>query len=183
MERTMRKIEFIPGMTESMKERVSAIAWATNHRGRNSWQSKNVTVTIAEYLNDHGYEVKRSLIQSALKAIEHYGWGWKRAGQNLTGQRGGNRIIEFGFHPDIDLTGHGLPESVGVKAPAPSDPAIHSTDKLFEDTPFPPLPAAPEPPIYRLDELSKLLKEWSEKDQETYANWVDQAVENLRRVV
>lgn len=177
----MRRIEWEPGIYTATKERASALAWATNRRGRNPWVGKNVTSDILAYLADHGYVVdSRYKLLTTMKSLVNRNYAYIHFAD------GGKKVKEFGFFPDVDLNGHGLPE----KAKKPEPVANPHIDKVVEDAQpvkgyagpamMPPLPAAPEPPIYRLDELVKNLKKWHEGNPETFASWIDAAIESLQ---
>jgi len=162
----MRKIEWEPKTYTSVKERASAIAWATNRRGSRVWVGKNVTQQITDYLHEHGYKVDRSRVLMVMKRLAADRYAYIRMGD------GDRSVAEWGFMPDVELSGHGLPEKEGL--PEAADPGKASILTL------PPIPAAPDAPLYRMDELEKHLQNWAEKDHETYAGWIDAAIESLR---
>jgi hypothetical protein len=167
-----RKIEWEPGIYQATKERASAIAWASNRRGSRVWIGKNVTNEITTYLQEHGYQTSHNKILGVMKKLADTNYAYIRHSDNK------RSVKEFGFLPDMDLTGHSLPERKTVVL---QEPQAHIYDATQPHPPtLPPIPAAPEPPLYRLDELEKQLKLWAEKDHETYAGWIDAAIESLR---
>lgn len=171
----MRKIEWESGTTGAIKERASALAWASNRRGNRVWVGKNVTQMITDYLVQHGYQVDRGRVINIMKRLADENYAYLRYSDAK------KRVLEWGFMPDVELTGHFLPlsttrknEETTQQIQEPISPGGTNTFVL------PPIPAAKEPPLYRLDELEKLLRAWSEKDHETYATWIDAAIESLQ---
>lgn len=171
---SMRKIEWEPGTYNTTKDRASAIAWAMNRRGVKTWTGKNVTGAIATYLGEHGYVVQGSRLLDVMKKLvaENYAF--------MHYKDGGRAVKEFGFMPDVDLSGHKLPARAETLSGKPTGLSEMNDAGKAGTFVMPPIPAAGEAPLYRLDELEKLLKSWSEKDHETFATWIDAAVESLQ---
>lgn len=176
----MRTIELPPKSYRSTKERASALAWATLRRGGGPWVGTNVTHDITMYLGQHGYVVAKDRMINTMRTLSEQNFAYLRY------DGGGHRVLEFGFLPDVDLTGHGLPKKEATKMSTSEgvttlEKVKNGEDKLVIQNPvLPPIPALPKAPLYRLDELSKLLENWAEKDHETYATWVDTSIESLR---
>lgn len=204
----MRKLEFPTGTRPATKARVSAVAWATNRRGRVPWKSSNVTTQISEYLAECGYVITTLDIAYVMKWVEDHKYGYRRS------KPGGKRTLEFGFLKDVELTGHspdGLEKIVKpghVLAPPPStaaQPTVTPTPAVLSNGLTPttqsghvavmerpaakveidvPLPGAPEhAPIYRIGELTELLNRWADMDPDAYAGWVDRALAQLGAVL
>jgi hypothetical protein len=214
----MKELVFKPGTRNVTIERTSAIAWATNRRGRNPWKG-NVTSEIRNYLAAQGYQPDLSRragwVQTTLQSIEANGFGYLKrepADPSVGGRAGATTIIEFNFHDDIDLNGHGLPAKATVELSAqkaqlerfrgPGYANDSQTERLIHDFPsaattlealgrpvvqstgvMPPLPGVAVPPPYGLDHLVQLLTDWSHKAPEDYAKWIEAATEVLEGVV
>lgn len=196
----MKEMLFRPGTRTVTKERASAVAWATNRRGRNPWKGP-VVEEIQAYLKRHGYnpplDNNRNWMRETLKAIESNGFGYLKVEDDGSGKRG--RVIEFNFHDDVDLNGHSLPEKATIEANQSRaqmeryhGPAItlQEAEELARTGPvvkstgvMPPLPGLAVPPPYGLDHLVQLLTDWSHKAPEDYAKWIEAATEVLEGVV
>lgn len=178
----MRTLEMPVGTYTQTKERVAALAWATNRRGRAPWKGVNVTRTIWQYLQEHGYtEVAPPEVMRAMRKIQETGFGY------IKYDEGEHRVLEFGFFPDVDLTGFSLPKrsngtqkKVEEVSPAEivKEEVIVSSGAPKTFIP-PPIPAAPKILPYRLIDLTSRLEAWFEADPENYSNWVDSAIESL----
>lgn len=174
----MRQIEFRPGTHPSTMERIAAIAWATNRRGRVGWRGKNALGQLRDYLAGHNYHIGMPELNQAIAVLVKEGYAEKRTGDHE------KRTAYFNFLPDVQLTGFSLPEDPTpargqVREPVQSQNGSHVEKEVAVAT-LPPIPALPEPPVYRFDELELLLKAWSKKDPESYATWIDAAIESLQ---
>jgi len=202
----MREFAFRPGTRTVTKERAGAVAWATNRRGRHTWKGPRVTEDIRLYLERHGYNPqldRYNWVRKTLATIVDNDLGyWK-----LEEQGKNTVVVEFGFHDDVNLNGQGLPVRAsreehpgrpgiqgGPVVTAEVHPYDTQTQRVHEDFPpdrpvvqstgiMPPLPGAPVPAPYRLDELVQLLTDWSHQAPEDYAKWVEAAIESLGGVV
>lgn len=173
-----RKIEWDAGTVQATKERASAVAWAFHRLGRKAWVGKNVTQAITDYLVENGYNVDRSKVRSVMIKLVRENYAYERHSENK------RSIVEFGFLPDVDLSGHGLPKKEATKMT--TNQGVKELEKIKatvhdQSVPhaLPPIPAMPEPEPYLLEKLNKLLRNWAGKDPESYAGWVDQAVDSL----
>lgn len=177
----MRKLEFTSKTTRSVRGRAETIAWATERTGVNGkvWVGSNVTRDINDYLTAHDIHVDARAVHWTMKRLVDEGLAYIKYND------GGNLVVEFGFMADVDISGHKPPTrlhdpSVGR---AQVEEVRARVDARAGAIGLPPLPAAPEKPIYRLGELEKLLRIWAEVYPELYAGWVDAAIENLEKRV
>lgn len=172
------------------KECISAVAWATMRRARVSWKSDNVNATIREYLaREADYIMDPADVAYVMHWLVDNGYAWRKD------DAPGKRVVEFGFHQDVDLTGHPKPkpgvtsriarlraeaEAVGMTVQPATEPeeGVKHFPEDVSDVPLPGEPPPPPPP-YRLDELVKLLTDWADSDPDKYATYVDAAIERL----
>jgi hypothetical protein len=195
----MREISLQGRTNKTTREMVEAIAWATNRRGRNPWKSSDnasVVTVIQEYLHEHnvsligGTDKQSARTKYALNRLVAEGYAYSK----FKGEDASKRMVEFGFHPDVNLTGYtpkfkAVPLIADVGADiGPITPTPVDADRKYQVliNPNPP-PIVPLPPIiiprYKEDEIEALLDKWAQKDSEAYADWADKLIATLKVIV
>lgn len=179
----MREIEFKDKVYAHTQYAVDAIAWATNRRGHNRWESDDVTDTIVDYLKKNNVElvtksfngkddviVNRSAIRRAMLRLAEAKLARVKNSDNA------RHIIEFEFAPDVILTGHGVNRT--GEAAKMADEAAKPV-KLDIELPMPETPFQ----RYRHDEIDRLLLEHNQRDPDGHADYIDRLIETLKVVL
>lgn len=186
----MREIQLEGKVYAHTKYAISAIAWATNRRGHNEWESDDVVATIYDYLIRNNVKmettdyrgrdkvlvgvahVERAIIRLVEAKLAHATW---------SSHPRHRRLIKFGFEPDVTLTGHSV-DKLPVSEPVVAEHRLSGVAepvKLDIQLPMPEIPYKP----YRHEEVTDLLQRWQKADAEAHANYIDTLIETLKVVL
>lgn len=173
----VRRFEFPPKTQLQLKERVKAIAWATDKVG--GWRGTNVTASIQRYLQEAGYKTNQTLIKRGMEYL---------VGHDLAiAVVLGRRTTEFIMVPDVELEEPDFVKAQRVRASShgpDSEPAPVVTSngvgphEAPAPRPAPRLPRSRRGPD-RLDELLASLREWYRVDPEECDRWIADVLHDL----
>jgi hypothetical protein len=185
--------KFPPKTQLQLKERVKAIAWATNKVG--GWRGPNVTASIQRYLQDSGYKTTQALVKLGMDYLVKH--------ELAVAVVLGRRTTEFILVGDVELeepdfiraarlraTSHGpAPEPIELPAPASNGAAViddHGSRPIpgVEVLPgrgrkMPRLPSAVASGPSGLDLLADAVRTWHRTDPDAAELWVDAVLRDL----
>lgn len=189
----VRRFEFPPRTQLQLKERVKAIAWATNKVG--GWRGSNVTAAIQKYLQEAGYRTSQAHIKLGMDYLVKH----NLAVAVVLGRRTTEFIMASDAEVDepdfikaqrIRAATHGpeVEPTVVLPAAASNGHAELATGQALvvapsalpgRGRPMPRLPRQRSQDPERLDEMLAALRAWYQTDPEACELWIGGVLHDL----
>jgi hypothetical protein len=184
--------KFPPKTQLQLKERVKAIAWATNKVG--GWRGPNVTASIQRYLQEAGYKTGQNLVKLGMDYLVRH--------ELAIAVVLGRRTTEFIMAPEVELEEQDFIRAQRIRAtshgptePPALPPATNGSAEVIDDhgarpmpgvellpgrgRKMPRLPSAVASGPSGLDLLVDAVRTWHRTDPDAAELWVDAVLRDL----
>lgn len=179
----MKQIKFKPRMTNEHKQRLTAVAYATQKVG--GWQSANVTADLIDWLTEDGFNVEIGAQPGGKRLnitnVFNEAMVWLADNGYAARVVKGKRTTEFIMDPEVNVPvpdyAKGKQFKLGNTVTATATVSPLEPAKPAPKPKAPPLPSSLRGPDTL--RLNVMLKQWWQREPEAAQAWIDRVCDDL----